>query len=195
MKGDNESCVIDHRGQQRRLRLLDVVSEKKLSGGICMRKAVLFVLCGFFAGLVSGPVLSGAYMGHGGGRWQGGGIGLLSPWMLQKLNLNGDQLNQVQTIRAAHREAEKALFAAANLKPLRTEAVTKFYTSGFLTPADFSSYLQSVNNLQSSIANDRLNEALEIRALLGPEQLTTGAQFIERMQQMHAQMQALSQEH
>jgi Spy/CpxP family protein refolding chaperone len=158
-----------------------------------MRKSILFVLCGFFVGLVSGPVFSGAYMGHGGGRWQGGGLGLLSPWMLQKLNLSSDP--QIQQIHATHKNNMQTLFTDPTLKNLRTEAMTKFYASGSLTAADFSSYLQSVNNLQNSIAKDRLNEALEIRDKLTPEQLATVAQLVEHMHQIHAQMQDLATEH
>jgi hypothetical protein len=157
-----------------------------------MRKQVLFVLCGFLVGLASSPTFSGAYMGrgHGGGWGHGGGLNLLSPWILQKLNLSPQQQTQVQTIQANHQTTEQQL--VTQLKTIHDDASQVFYTPGDPNTDKLNASLQSASQLQSQMMSDRLAEALEVRALLSSDQLTTASQLLERIRTMRAQMHDLS---
>jgi hypothetical protein len=157
-----------------------------------MRKHVLLVLCGFLVGLASSPAFSGAYMGrgHGGGWGHGGGLNLLSPWILQKLSLSPQQQTQVQAIQANHQTTEQQLMT--QLKAIHDDASQVFYTPGDPNTDKLNASLQSASQLQSQMMSDRLAEALEVRALLSSDQLTTASQLLERIRTMRAQMHDLS---
>jgi Spy/CpxP family protein refolding chaperone len=175
------------------LPFLAVVSKTNFSGGILMRKHVFFVLCGLLVGLAGSPTLSAAHMGMGhGGGWGrgGGGLSLLSPWILQKLNLTPQQQAQVQTIQTTHQNTQQQLMT--QLKTMHDDASQVFYAPGDPNTDKLNDSLKSVNQVQSQIMDDRLAEALEVRALLTPDQLATAAQLLEKIRAMRAQMHDLS---
>jgi Spy/CpxP family protein refolding chaperone len=132
-------------------------------------------------------------MGHGGGWGRGGSLSLLSPWILQKLALTPEQQTQVQAIHAQRRATEQPLFT--QLQAIRDEMRKTFYAPGDPDAGTLSSSLQNAAQLQNRIMSDRLAEALEVRAVLMPEQLANAAQLIARIQAMRAQMQDLTAEH
>ena len=120
----------------------------------------------------------------------GDGPGMMLPLVLKKLNLTDEQKTQVQGIMESYRETVQPLFQ--QLKTLHEGMADKFYTSGDLTADDFTSQTQQTSLLQEQIKNAGLNAALNVRAVLTPDQLAQAAQIKSQMQALWAQMHSSS---
>ncbi len=121
----------------------------------------------------------------------GDGPGMMLPLVLKKLSLTDEQKTQVQGIMEAHSQTIQTLFQQLNT--VRQGLANKFYASGELTTADFTSQTQQASQLREQIMNEKLKAALEIRGVLTPDQLTQAAQIKDQMQTMQAQMHSFFQ--
>jgi len=130
------------------------------------------------------PVMAqGGSRGH---HMMGDGPGMMLPLVLEKLNLTDEQKTQVQGIMEAHSQTIQALFQQLNT--VRQGLAVKFYASGDLTTADFTSQTQQMSQLREQIMNEGLKADLEVRTVLTPDQITQAAQINDQLQTMQAQM-------
>lgn len=135
------------------------------------------------------PVMAqGHFRGH---HMMGDGPGMMLPLVLKQLTLADAQNTQIQGIMEEDRATVQPLFQ--QLKTLHEGMADKFYASGDLTADDFTSQTQQTSLLQEQIKNAGLNAALNVRAVLTPDQLAQAAQIKSQMQALWAQMHSSAQ--
>ncbi len=104
-------------------------------------------------------------------------------------DLSPDQEAKVREILAAHRTKTRDLMK--QLRAVRVEMTDKLFAPGTLTAEDLRPLRQRSAQLLEQLSQDRLAAALEIRAVLTPEQLAKAAKLKDRVRELHAEMQAL----
>ena len=163
-------------------------------------RAIRDALIGLLGGLVltaaaSGPALAqapGPPPGHEPGMH--GGIGRPDGelWlMIRAANLTPEQQAKVRGILSTHRTTTRPLMQ--QLRQAQQELGTKLLTPGPLQPADLQPQLGRISQLREQLAQDGAQAALEVRAVLTPEQLARAAQTKERLSQLREEMRQLVQ--
>lgn len=106
-------------------------------------------------------------------RRRGGGSG--GPFgRCPTAQLTPEQKAQVQGIVATHRAASQALIE--QLRQAQDELADKLLGPAQVGTADLRPQLQRIAQLREQILQDHAQAALEIRAILTPEQLSKAAQ-------------------
>ena len=136
-------------------------------------------------GLSVGPALA---QHRGAGGEMGGGAGFFS-MLFRGADLTADQEAKVRQILAAHRTKTRELMN--QLRAAREEMTDKLFAPGTLTAEDLQPVRQRAAQLSEQLSQDRLATALEIRAVLTPEQLAKVQKLKDRFRELHAEMQAL----
>ncbi len=129
------------------------------------------------------------------GRWGGGGQmggSPLLPLMLRSANLTPDQEAKVKDLVTARRASARAVMQ--QLRQAEDELAEKLLAPGRVHIADVQSQLQQIGQLREQVLRDSTQAALDIRALLTPEQLARAAQTNGRMRQLQREMRQLWQE-
>jgi Spy/CpxP family protein refolding chaperone len=153
-----------------------------------MKKVMFALVCLVVLGFEVAPLFAHSPLGRG-GRFGEGGPGILSPFLLQKLNLTADQQANLQQIMDSHKPTLQALF-----QQLRTghQALSDtFFAPGKLAVEDLSSQTDQISKARQALMNEGLAVALEIRNLLTPAQLAQAAQLQQQMKALHEQMRDL----
>jgi len=142
--------------------------------------------------LTSGSAVaqSAGRMGGGGGP-MGGGAGLL-PLMLRSAKLTPEQDAKVKDLVAARRPVARSLMQ--QLRQSEDDLAGKLLAPGNVNLADVQPQLQHISQLREQVLRDSAQTALDIRALLTPEQLGRAAQANARMRQLQREMRQLWQE-
>ena len=124
-------------------------------------------------------------------RWSGGrGDGEL--WlMIRAANLTPEQQTRVRAILSAHRATARPLIE--QLRQAQQELGGKLLAPGQVQAADLQPQLQRIGQLRDQLAQDSAGAALEVRAVLTPEQLARVAQTKERLRQLREEMRQLMQ--
>jgi len=128
-------------------------------------------------------------MGRSGG---GGGGSSLLQLMLRSANLTPEQNAKVRDLVAARRATARSL--QQQLRQAEDDLAGKLLAAGTVNFADLQPQLQQVASLREQVLRDSAQTALEIRALLTPEQLSRAAQTDSRMRQLQREMRQLWQE-
>ena len=128
------------------------------------------------------------------GRWGGGSMGgwSLLPLMLRSANLTPDQEAKVKELVAARRASARSL--KQQLRQAEDELAEKLLAPGSVHAADVQPQLQRIAQLRDQLLRDSTQAAIDIRALLTPEQLGRAAQVNERMRQLQREMRQLWQQ-
>lgn len=122
-----------------------------------------------------------------GDRRGGEGMGFPGIRMLLKAaNLTPDQKNQLHDVMRATHEQIRPL--RQQMQPLREQIADKLAGTGSVQLADLTALQQQINALQSQAQQLRLKAALQIRALLTPDQLSRVAAMHQKMEALHQQM-------
>jgi Spy/CpxP family protein refolding chaperone len=151
-----------------------------------MRKTGLMLVLGLvMLGLAAHPALA-QHREMGGPTGRGPGLFSL---LFKGADLTADQKSKIRELLAAHRTGTRALLT--QLRTAREELTDKLFAPGALSAADLQPLHQRIAELEERLAQDRLAAALEIRALLGPEQIAKAQKLKDRFRELHAQMQAL----
>ena len=129
-------------------------------------------------------------MGGGGGPMSGG-AGLL-PLMLRSAKLTPEQDAKVKDLVAARRPVARSLMQ--QLRQSEDDLAGKLLAPGNVNLADVQPQLQHISQLREQVLRDSAQTALDIRALLTPEQLGRAAQANARMRQLQREMRQLWQE-
>ena len=121
----------------------------------------------------------------------GGGSPLL-PLMLRSANLTPDQDAKVKELVAARRASARSLMQ--QLRQAEDDLAEKLLAPGSVHLVDVQPQLQQIGHLREQMLRDSTQAALDIRALLTPEQLGRAAQANTRMRQLQREMRQLWQE-
>jgi Spy/CpxP family protein refolding chaperone len=111
--------------------------------------------------------------------------------MIRAANLTPEQQAKVRGILSAHRAATRPLIE--QLRQAQQELGAKLLAPGPLQPADLQPQLGRISQLRDQLAQDGAQAALEVRAVLTPEQLARAAQTKERLTQLREEMRRLMQ--
>jgi Spy/CpxP family protein refolding chaperone len=111
--------------------------------------------------------------------------------MIRAANLTPEQQAKVRGILSAHRAVTRPLIE--QLRQAQQELGAKLLAPGPLQPADLQPQLGRIGQLRDQLAQDGAQAALEVRAVLTPEQLARAAQTKERLTQLREEMRRLMQ--
>jgi len=146
---------------------------------------LLVALCAAPA-LAQGPGHESSSMRGSGGRGDG------ELWlMIRAANLTPEQQTRVRAILSAHRATARPLIE--QLRQAQQELGGKLLAPGPVQVADLQPQLQRIGQLRDQLAQDSAGAALEVRAVLTPEQLARVAQTKERLRQLREEMRQLMQ--
>ncbi len=123
---------------------------------------------------------------------RGGGRGDGELWlMIRAANLTPEQQTRVRAILSAHRKSASPV--VEQLRQAQQELGTKLLAPGQVQAADLQPQLQRISQLRDQLAQDSAAAALEVRAVLTPEQLARVAQTKDRLKQLREEMRQLMQ--
>ena len=111
--------------------------------------------------------------------------------MIRAANLTPEQQAKVRGILSTHRTTTRPLIQ--QLRQAQQELGAKLLAPGPLQPADLQPQLGLISQLRDQLAQDGAQAALEVRAVLTPEQLARAAQTKERLSQLREEMRQLVQ--
>ena len=155
-----------------------------------MRRAIAGIL--LLVALSATPALAQS-PGHESSAMRGsGGRGDGELWlMIRAANLTPEQQTRVRAILSAHRATARPLIE--QLRQAQQELGGKLLAPGPVQAADLQPQLQRIGQLRDQLAQDSAGAALEVRAVLTPEQLARVAQTKERLRQLREEMRQLMQ--
>jgi len=151
--------------------------------------AILAALVGLASAWAPAGAEPGASM-HGPGAGRGDGAMML-PLLLRGANLTPEQDAKVRELLAARRAASQAL--VAQLRQAQEELADKLFVPGILKEVDLQPQLQKIAQLREQLMQESAKLALEVRALLTPEQLSRASQVKDRVRQLQSEMRQLWQ--
>lgn len=137
--------------------------------------------------LAAGQMMGGPMMGHG-HMGMGGGMPPF-PMFLRAANLTPEQQKQVDKILSENHEAFHKLFR--QMHQTREEMADKLLSNGNVTATDLDPETRKLDQLHELMMANSVKVALEIRAVLKPDQLQRVAAFHQKMKSLHEQMHAL----
>jgi Spy/CpxP family protein refolding chaperone len=111
--------------------------------------------------------------------------------MIRGAALTPEQQARVRGILSTHRATTRPL--VEQLRQAQQELGAKLLAPGSLQPADLQPQLGRIGQLRDQLAQDGAQAALEVRAVLTPEQLARAAQTKERLTKLREEMRQLVQ--
>jgi periplasmic protein CpxP/Spy len=158
-----------------------------------VKRTSVILAMGLALGLVSATASAqprrGMDMGWG---WGGGGAEggpMMLHLMLRNAGLNDAQQAQVRQILAAHRPQFRAI--RGQIGTLQRQLADALYAPGAVKPEDLTATTQQIAHLRDHLAQEALQTALEVRAVLTPEQLTKVSELRQRMRELRMEMRKL----
>ena len=152
-------------------------------------------LAGVLVGVLLLIAAAAPALAQGPGRessMRGGGRGDGELWlMIRSANLTPEQQTRVRAILAAHRTSARPLIE--QLRQAQQELGTKLLAPGQVQAADLQPQLQRISQLRDQLAQDSASAALEVRAVLTPEQLARVVLTKDRLKQLREEMRQLMQ--
>ena len=122
-----------------------------------------------------------------------GGRGDGELWlMIRAAQLTPEQQTKVRAILSAHRASARPVIE--QLRQAQQELGSKLLGPGSVQAADLQPQLQRIGQLRDQLAQDSANAALEVRAVLTPEQLARVVQTKDRLKQLREEMRQLMQQ-
>lgn len=128
----------------------------------------------------------------GPGHMMGDGPGTMFPLILKGVDLSDAQEKQVRTIMQTHRASLRTLFG--ELQAAQQDIADKLLAPGEVRTEDLTSQVQRVAQLREQLMQEGLKAALEVRAVLTPEQLAKASELKGRMRALHTEMRELFRE-
>lgn len=111
--------------------------------------------------------------------------------MIRAANLTTEQQAKVRAILSAHRATARPVIE--QLRQAQQELGARLLAPGPVQTSDIQPMLLRISQLRDQLAVDSAQAALEVRAVLTPEQLARAAQTKERLKQLHEEMRQLTQ--
>lgn len=119
---------------------------------------------------------------------RGGPMGELRMF-LRVADLTADQKAKVHELRRASRQHARPL--VEQLRALREQIADKLAGPGAVAPSDLASLQQQAASIVEQLGQQRVQVALQIRALLTPEQLAKVSDTYQKMKALKAEMRSL----
>ena len=134
----------------------------------------------------------GGHMGHRGFHGMHGGMDVLGvplPLLLRSANLTDAQKQQIHTIFENRRESRKAEYQ--QLKAAKEAIAAKFTSTGTVAATDLSVPVTTITQIHDQMMNEQIQDAIAIRNVLTPVQLTQISATKAKLDSIHAEMKAL----
>lgn len=122
------------------------------------------------------------------GHWHGG---LVLGIPLGAMNLTPEQDKQVSDILAAYRASSRPVIR--QIRQAQVALADKLVVPGQLQNGDLQPQLQQIGQLRTQLLAMSAQAMLDIRGVLTPEQIATGAQVRVRLGQLRTEMRQLLQ--
>jgi Spy/CpxP family protein refolding chaperone len=116
-------------------------------------------------------------------------FGLMSPRLLNALNLTPEQKAQIERSKDAFREAQRAYLR--EITPLRKEVADKLFGPNPVREADVAAQITKIADLRERILGQGFRIALEVRAVLRPDQVAKAAAIRQQLQEIQSEVQQL----
>ena len=140
------------------------------------------------SGGMGGPMEHRGFHGMHGGM---DALGVPLPLLLKSANLTDAQKQQIHTIFENRRASRKT--EIEQLKAAKEAIAAKFTSTGTVAAADLSSSVATITQLQAQMTNEQIQDAIAIRNVLTPAQLTQISATKAKLDQIHSEMKALWQ--
>jgi Spy/CpxP family protein refolding chaperone len=119
-------------------------------------------------------------------------FGLLSPRLLNALNLTPDQVTKIEVQKKALTEANKAF--VTEVTALRKEVADKLFGPNPATEADVARQITKIADLREKILREGFRIALEVRQVLRPDQLAKAATIRQQLLEIQGEVRGLFNE-
>jgi Spy/CpxP family protein refolding chaperone len=119
-------------------------------------------------------------------------FGLMSPRLMNALNLTPEQAAKIEAGKKAFREAQRAYLS--EIAPLRKEVADKLFGPNPTTETDVARQITKIADLREKILRDGFKIALDVRSVLTPEQLAKAAAIRQQLQQIQSEVRDLYNE-
>ena len=119
-------------------------------------------------------------------------FGLLSPRLLNALNLTPDQVAKIEVQKKALMDANKTF--VTEVTALRKEVADKLYGPNPATEADVARQITKIADLREKILREGFRIALEVRHVLRPDQLAKAAAIRQQLLEIQGEVRGLFNE-
>jgi len=119
-------------------------------------------------------------------------FGLMSPRLMNALNLTPEQAAKIEAGKKAFREAQRAYLS--EIAPLRKEVADKLFGPNPASEADVARPITKIADLREKILRDGFRIALDVRSVLTPEQLAKAAAIRQQLQHLQSEVRDLYNE-
>jgi periplasmic protein CpxP/Spy len=113
--------------------------------------------------------------------------------ILQGVDLSAEQQAEVKSIMDSHRQVIEPL--REQLHVAHQQLMSKLLSSGQVTVSELTPLEQQSGQVEQQIHQEMLKAAVEVRAVLTPDQLAKAAQINQKMDQIHGEMHDLMASH
>ena len=111
------------------------------------------------------------------------------PLLLRTANLTDAQKQQIHTIFENRRASRKAEYQ--QLKAAKEAIAAKFTSTGTVAASDLSVPVTTITQIHDQMMNEQIQDAIAIRNVLTPAQLTQISATKAKLDSIHAEMKAL----
>jgi regulator of replication initiation timing len=119
-------------------------------------------------------------------------FGLLSPRLLNALNLTPDQVTKIEAQKKALTEANKAF--VTEVTALRKEVADKLFGPTPVTETDVAPQITKIADAREKILREGFRIALEVRHVLRPDQLAKAATIRQQLLEIQNEVRGLFNE-
>jgi Spy/CpxP family protein refolding chaperone len=131
----------------------------------------------------------GGHMGHHGMHGGMSVLGVPLPLLLRTANLTDAQKTQIHAIFQARRASRKS--EHEQLKAAKEAIAAKFTSTGPVAASDLAGSVSTITQLKSQMMSEQIQDAIAIRNVLTPAQLTQISATKAKLDSIHAEMKAL----
>ena len=119
-------------------------------------------------------------------------FGLMSPRLLNSLNLTPDQVTKIEAAKNAFRQAQRAYLS--EVRVVRKEVGDKLFGPNRVGDADVTAQITKIADLREKILREGFRIALDVRSALTPDQLAKAAQIRQQLQGIQEEVRGLFNE-
>lgn len=116
-------------------------------------------------------------------------FGLMSPRLLNTLNLTPDQLAKIELSKKSFREAQRSYLS--ELRVLRTEVGDKLFAPHRIGEPDVTAQIKKMADLREKFVLEGFRIALDVRSVLRPDQLAKAAAIRQQLQGIQSEIREL----
>jgi Spy/CpxP family protein refolding chaperone len=119
-------------------------------------------------------------------------FGLMSPRLLNSLNLTPEQATKMEALKNAFRDAQRAYLN--EVRPIRKEVADKLFGPNPVREADVAAQITKIADLREKILQEGFKIALEVRQVLRPDQLAKAATIRQQLIEIQSEVRTLYNE-